>query len=399
MTVLPYPVPPPGRPSWVDVMDRGVELAEIIANTEFVPKGLRGNQPAILAAILYGHEVGLEPMQSLAKVAVIDGRPSLAAEAQRALILAAGHEMWVEETSVTRATVAGRRRDSKQTQRVTWTLDDAKRARIAGKQNWQTYPRQMLVARASAELARNIFADVIGGMAASEELEDADPDAGTFEPEPEAKTTTRRRRRPTAATAARETPPPAAPTTEPPPPAQEPTPAEPDPPNQAAMKKLFALFNEKGMGDRDARLAWSEQILDRQITTAKNLSAIDVSRLIETLEQLPTAEPEPYLPLPDLPANEQAILDELGDTFDASQEPPLPDEDEPPITEAQRRRLATLFRSKGISQHATWLAYCAHVLGRDVPASTAMTFDEAARVISDLEQHSNPPPGLEQETP
>ena len=115
MTVLPYSVPPPSRPSWIDVMDRGVELAEIIANTDFVPKGLRGNQPAILAAILYGHEVGLEPMQSLAKISVIEGRPSLWAEAQRALILAAGHEMWVEESTVTRATVAGRRRDSKQT--------------------------------------------------------------------------------------------------------------------------------------------------------------------------------------------------------------------------------------------------------------------------------------------
>ena len=396
MTVLPYSVPPPSRPSWIDVMDRGVELAEIIANTDFVPKGLRGNQPAILAAILYGHEVGLEPMQSLAKISVIEGRPSLWAEAQRALILAAGHEMWVEESTVTRATVAGRRRDSKQTQRVTWTLDDAKRARLAGKQNWQTYPRQMLIARASGELARNIFADVIGGMVATEELEDADLNGTAPEPDSEAKTTTRRRRRPAAAAAARSEPPPAAPTTEPPPPEQEPTPADPDPPNQAAMKKLFALFNEKGMGERDARLAWSEKILDRKISTAKELSAVDVTRLIEALEQL-EPEPEPYLPLPDLPANEQAILDELGDAFDASQEPPLPGEDEPPITEGQRRRLATLFRSKGISQHANWLAYCAHVLGRDVPASTAMTFDEAARVIADLEQHSNPPQGLEQD--
>jgi hypothetical protein len=377
-------------------MDRGVELAEIIANTDFVPKGLRGNQPAILAAILYGHEVGLEPMQSLAKISVIEGRPSLWAEAQRALILAAGHEMWVEESTVTRATVAGRRRDSKQTQRVTWTLDDAKRARLAGKQNWQTYPRQMLIARASGELARNIFADVIGGMVATEELEDADLNGTAPEPDSEAKTTTRRRRRPAAAAAARSEPPPAAPTTEPPPPEQEPTPADPDPPNQAAMKKLFALFNEKGMGERDARLAWSEKILDRKISTAKELSAVDVTRLIEALEQL-EPEPEPYLPLPDLPANEQAILDEIGDAFDASQEPPLPDENESPITEAQRRRLATLFRSKGISQHANWLAYCAHVLGRDVPASTAMTFDEAARVIADLEQHSNPPQGLEQD--
>ena len=129
-------------------MQPAIELAKAVAGTDFVPKAMRNNPAQITAAVLYGDEVGLGPMQSLARISVIDGRPSLAAEAQRALILAAGHELWIEESTITRCTVAGRRRDSDQTSRVTWTSDDAKRAKLDGKPNWRSYPRQMLLARA-----------------------------------------------------------------------------------------------------------------------------------------------------------------------------------------------------------------------------------------------------------
>jgi hypothetical protein len=307
MNVVPF-TPQPTRPTWIEVMDRGSELAEVIANTDFVPRGLRGNQPAILAAILYGHEVGLEPMQSLAKIAVIEGRPSLSSEAQRALIYRAGHELWIEESTNTRATVAGRRRDSKITQRVTWTLDDAKKAQIGGKKNWQTYPRQMLVARATAELARQVFADVIGGMAATEELEDviepADtPTVETVDQEPK----TRRRRRPVAA----------------PDPQPEPEPAPPDPATDQQLKKMFALFRDKGIQDRQSRLAYSQLMLGRTIDSSKELTAVDAGRLIDALE----AEPDPTsFNTPDS-ANEDATVTELKQTLNATTEPPLPGED------------------------------------------------------------------------
>jgi hypothetical protein len=175
-------------------MAPAVELAKHVSDTAFVPKGLRGNAPAIVAAIMYGDEVGLGPMQALAKIAVIDGRPSLSAEAQRALILAAGHDLWVVESTNTKVTVAGRRAGSEHASTITWTLDDAKRAGLAGRQNWRSYPRQMLMARATAELARLIFADAVGGLLATEELEDgelAEGDAPVVE-------TTKRKRRSTA---------------------------------------------------------------------------------------------------------------------------------------------------------------------------------------------------------
>jgi hypothetical protein len=182
--------------SWVALMAPAVELAKHVSETAFVPKGLRGNPPAIVAAIMYGDEVGLGPMQALAKIAVIDGRPSLSAEAQRALILAAGHDIWVEEATNTRVTVGGMRSNSDRPSKVTWTLDDAKRAGLAGRPNWRSYPRQMLMARATAELARLIFADAVGGIAATEELEDGEEFAESGAEEPKGN---RRKRRSVAA--------------------------------------------------------------------------------------------------------------------------------------------------------------------------------------------------------
>jgi hypothetical protein len=125
------------------------EIANRIGGTDFVPVAIRNNPAAITAALLYGAEAGLGRMQSLAKIAVINGRPTMAAEAMRALILRAGHDLWVDELTITRCTMAGRRRDSDAISRVTWTMDDAKRAGLATKQAWRMYPRQMLLARAS----------------------------------------------------------------------------------------------------------------------------------------------------------------------------------------------------------------------------------------------------------
>src|SRR4029077_21105967 len=92
-------------------------------------------------------------------------------------VTGAGHELWFEETTTTRAIAAGRRQGTDRVGRVTWTLDDAKRAGICGQHNWRSYPAEMLRARASAALARAMFADVTLGIPATEELDD-EPDNG-----------------------------------------------------------------------------------------------------------------------------------------------------------------------------------------------------------------------------
>lgn len=283
-----------GRHRWVRLLTEAAELARAVADTDFVPKTLRRNQAAITAAIMYGDEVGLPPMQALAKIAVIDGKPSLAAESQRALILAAGHFIWIEDHTKSKVTWAGKRRDApiEQTVRISWTMDDARTAGVVGKDNWRKYPRAMLSARASADLARAIFADVIGGLAATEELDDGfQPE--TIEPEPESaapKTSSRRRRATDPIPPVVAPTPPGDPEAPPEPPLPEDPPAEPRAPSDAQTRNMHRLLNEKGIGDRDARIRFVNARIERVIQSSAELTSAEVSLLIDELEAMPPVE-------------------------------------------------------------------------------------------------------------
>jgi len=302
MTLVPQTVE--DRRAWLDLSNPALELANQIAGTDFVPKQLQNNPAAITAAILYGDEVGLGPMQSLAKIAVINGRPTLAAEAQRALILAAGHDLWVEESTATKCTIAGRRKDSDATSRMTWTMDDARRAGLANKPPWKMYPRQMLMARASAELARAVFPDAIGGLAATEELDEEHESvngksAVTPAPEPTAKRT-RKRANVTAPATTPERPAPTAPEPLPVPGDLEPA-AAPDAEEMITdpqRKKLHALFNEKEITNRDERLSYCGAVIGREVPSSTDLKKNEASKIIEQLTQYDKDNPQTW-PFPD----------------------------------------------------------------------------------------------------
>jgi hypothetical protein len=130
---------------------------------------MRGDPASVMACILAGEELGLKPMQSLRMVHVVDGRPSASAELMRALVNRAGHRLSVVEAKQDRVTLHGQRRDTGAQATVTWTIADAQRAKLTGNPSWAKYPRSMLLARATSELCRQIFADVVGGLYTPEE--------------------------------------------------------------------------------------------------------------------------------------------------------------------------------------------------------------------------------------
>lgn len=181
---------------WVAVIKPIGELAVQVAETEFVPKALRGKPEAVAAAILFGRELAMPPMQSLSQVHMIEGRPSVSAEHLRAMVLAAGHEIRFGEVSTSKCEIAGKRKGSDTWTWISWTLAMAPE-KLRRKDNWQNYPRAMLVARASADLCRMIFADVTHGIRATEEVDDELDTAGTVAPAGDAagKTTVGRARK------------------------------------------------------------------------------------------------------------------------------------------------------------------------------------------------------------
>lgn len=140
------------------------KVSQRVTNTPFVPKALQGKPEAVLACILYGAEMGIGPMQSLNSIHVIEGRAAMSPELMRAMVARHGHRIDVIENSNTACEMKGVRNDTGGSATVRWTMEDAKLAGLAGKNNWKTYPRAMLMARCTSELCRILFPDIIAGL-------------------------------------------------------------------------------------------------------------------------------------------------------------------------------------------------------------------------------------------
>lgn len=297
-------------PPWVEWLAPTAELAKSIADTEFVPDALRRRPAAIAACIMYGRELGVDPMTALAKIAIVKGRPAPSAELGRALAIAAGHSVWIETATTTRATVCAQRRGDERVHTVTWTMDDAKRAGIAGSAAWRAYPRAMLVARASSELARQAFPDVLGGITVfAEELEDGDaerPAASPVESSPTAPTSTTKRKRaprPNASVAESGGAPPLraavdvdldGPMPELPLTIAGPVPSpdradvddEGDTGTPAQLRAMHAAMTEAGLTERADRLAFASAAVGRPVASSKDLTRAERSIVIDTVKAL-----------------------------------------------------------------------------------------------------------------
>lgn len=140
------------------------EQVRYIANTEIIPRHLRGKPDAIMATILKGRALGLDDIHSLTAINFIEGKATLAAETMLTLVRRQGHSVGWEAVPGESCTVTGTRKDTGDTGTVTWTLGMAKDAGLTGKDNWRRYPDQMLFWRAVSQLCRFLFADVLMGV-------------------------------------------------------------------------------------------------------------------------------------------------------------------------------------------------------------------------------------------
>src|SRR5580693_4176610 len=181
---------------WAAEAEAAANIAKALAPTSFIPDHLKvWTNPAerdrdkrvldyestvaqIAAVLLAGQELELSPMASLRAFVIIRGTVALYAIAARGLLLHAGHDIVVVESTSIRAVVRGRRAGTDDWQTAIWDLD---RAKLAGlfpgptDGNWRKQTKAMLVARATAEASRWVAADAMLGLPPIvEEVEDAE---------------------------------------------------------------------------------------------------------------------------------------------------------------------------------------------------------------------------------
>lgn len=154
-------------------LSEAMKIADILANSDFVPKDYQRKPGNILVALQWGAEIGLQPLQALQNIACINGRPAIWGDAMLALVRQSGLlESIDEEQTDEIATCTIKRRGEKE-RVVTFSMADAKRAGLSGKAGpWTQYPKRMMQSRARAYALRDIFPDVLKGMAVAEEEQD-----------------------------------------------------------------------------------------------------------------------------------------------------------------------------------------------------------------------------------
>jgi hypothetical protein len=318
---------------WADEFLATARISSELARTRFVPESLwvwrkrdgqdvfdqQATTAQVTAVIVSGRELGLGPMAALRSIDVINGTPALRAVTLRAILLAHGHDIWVEEATNNRATVSGQRAGSERIQSITWTMDDAKKRNLDGKPNWRKQPRNMLIARATGDIARLIAADALLGIPYTvEEIEDgADSTTATGASTGEAPAPTRRTRRPAALRGPQSTP--STPTgTDTPPLDDSPAVAPAGPPEDTdqpttddvlspkQQRKIHALIRQR-FGDynqpevREMVLTHLSETLGRPVESTGDLTSEEASSVITELLPDPTdsGEEPPFGDEPD----------------------------------------------------------------------------------------------------
>jgi len=141
----------------------------------FAKSGLFGvkTPEAALALILLSEAEGSHPARAVMEYDIINGKPARKAESLLARFQMSGGKVeWVDYTN----TVVTGKFSHPQGSDVTikWTMEDAQRAGLTGKDNWKKHPRPMLRSRVISEGVRTCYPAASLITFTSEEAVDAD---------------------------------------------------------------------------------------------------------------------------------------------------------------------------------------------------------------------------------
>lgn len=126
------------------------------------------NPAGAFAIVQYGAELGIPPMLSLQNINLINGKPACNAQLIVALAQGNGVTYKIIKSDSTECRIMFYRNGN--SLESSFTIEEAKKAGLAGKDNWQKFPADMLFARAITRGVRRIAPDAIMGLYTADEL-------------------------------------------------------------------------------------------------------------------------------------------------------------------------------------------------------------------------------------
>ena len=163
--------------------EHALRIANMMSKSQMVPKAFQNKPQDIVLAMEFGRRLGLGELQAIQNIAVINGRPTMWGDAVLAACQSHPDFEYIREEQIMGAdnTVIGyrctvKRKSYPDATIRDFSIDDAKKAGLWGRNTWAQYPTRMLQMRARGFALRDTFADALSGVAVREEVEDYKPE-------------------------------------------------------------------------------------------------------------------------------------------------------------------------------------------------------------------------------
>ena len=165
----------PKLPALMEEFNQTKDLClELLKTKHYQAMGEAG----IFAIVQKANSLGINPMDALnGGMYFVSGKVELSSIMMAKLIRAKNHSITLDKNSNNDICILhGKRKDNGDTWKVSFCIDDAKRAGIYKQGGpWSKYPDTMCYNRALSKLARQLFPDVIGNCYIEGEIRDAPP--------------------------------------------------------------------------------------------------------------------------------------------------------------------------------------------------------------------------------
>lgn len=176
-------MPQVAAPAAQDQHDLLMQKALAISKAgDMLPRNYRNQPGAVFLALEWAQLRNLAVLDVLHGVVFVQGKPVIDSTLQRALAIAAGYRLTITHADQQRATVAVSR-NGEQLGTASFTIEEARTAGLAGKDNWKRHPTDMMVARATTRAIKWFCPEaLLGGVLTEDELEGPDLDHSAARP-------------------------------------------------------------------------------------------------------------------------------------------------------------------------------------------------------------------------
>lgn len=148
----------------VMTLDEKIRYAEHVAQAGLVPTAYRRQPANVLIALEYAEALGVQPINAMTSIHVIEGKPSASADLMAVMVRRAGHKLRVRGDDTYAEATLIRADDPEFPFEARWDIPKAERANLARKDVWRSYPGAMLKARAISEVCRTGASEALFGV-------------------------------------------------------------------------------------------------------------------------------------------------------------------------------------------------------------------------------------------